>query len=127
MTHVRATPSIDISVVVPTYKGAASLPELVARLDAFFASRQLHGEVVLVNDSSPDDTWPVIERVARLHSSVVAIDLMSNEGQALATLCGIAHARACIGAGEQSGISAPGACIGARATGSGIARHRDDA
>src|SRR5207247_2700766 len=93
MNRVRATPSVDLSVVVPTYKGAASLPELVARTDAFFATRQLRGEIVLVNDASPDATWTVIQELARTHGSVVGIDLMANQGQALATLCGIAHAR----------------------------------
>jgi dolichol-phosphate mannosyltransferase/undecaprenyl-phosphate 4-deoxy-4-formamido-L-arabinose transferase len=93
MNPVRGTASIDISVVVPTYKGVASLPELVARIDAFFASRRLQGEIVLVNDSSPDNTWGVIQELAREHPAVVGIDLMANHGQALATLCGIAHAR----------------------------------
>jgi glycosyltransferase involved in cell wall biosynthesis len=93
MNHVRITASIDISVVVPTYKGAESLPELVTRTEAFFASRQLRGEIVIVNDASPDTTWSVIEELARTHSSVVGIDLMANHRQALATLCGIAHAR----------------------------------
>jgi len=93
MNPVRATESIDISVVVPTYKGARSLDDLVRRTEAFFAERTLRGEIILVNDSSPDDTWSVIERLTRAHQSVVGIDLMTNEGQALATLCGIAHAR----------------------------------
>ena len=93
MNPVRATESIDISVVVPTYKGARSLDDLVRRTEAFFAERKLRGEIILVNDSSPDDTWSVIERLTRAHQSVVGIDLMTNEGQALATLCGIAHAR----------------------------------
>jgi dolichol-phosphate mannosyltransferase/undecaprenyl-phosphate 4-deoxy-4-formamido-L-arabinose transferase len=93
MSSVRATESIELSVVVPTYRGARSLPELVRRTDAFFAERKVRGEIVLVNDASPDDTWSVVEELARVHHSVVAIDLMTNEGQALATLCGIAHAR----------------------------------
>jgi dolichol-phosphate mannosyltransferase/undecaprenyl-phosphate 4-deoxy-4-formamido-L-arabinose transferase len=93
MNPVRATESIDISVVVPTYKGARSLDDLVRRTEAFFAERKLRGEIILVNDSSPDDTWSVIESLTRVHQSVVGIDLMTNEGQALATLCGIAHAR----------------------------------
>jgi dolichol-phosphate mannosyltransferase/undecaprenyl-phosphate 4-deoxy-4-formamido-L-arabinose transferase len=93
MNPVRATESIDISVVVPTYKGARSLDDLVRRTEAFLAERTLRGEIILVNDSSPDDTWSVIERLTRAHQSVVGIDLMTNEGQALATLCGIAHAR----------------------------------
>jgi len=93
MNPVRATESIDISVVVPTYKGARSLDDLVRRTEAFLAERTLRGEIILVNDSSPDDTWSVIERLTRAHQSVVGIDLMTNEGQALATLCGVAHAR----------------------------------
>ena len=93
MNHVRIAPSIDISVVVPTYKGLASLPELVMRAAALFESRKLRGEIVLVNDASPDSTWATIEELARLHTSVVGVDLMTNHGQALATLCGIAHAR----------------------------------
>jgi hypothetical protein len=93
MNHVRIAPSIDISVVVPTYKGIASLPDLVARSQAFFDSRQLRGEIILVNDASPDATWSVIEELARVNSSVIGVDLMTNHGQALATLCGIAHAR----------------------------------
>jgi hypothetical protein len=84
--------SLDISVVVPTYKGAASLPELVERIDTFFARRELRGEIIIVNDASPDNTWAVVEHVARTHPSVVGIDLLSNHGQAKATLCGIAHA-----------------------------------
>jgi polyisoprenyl-phosphate glycosyltransferase len=93
MNHVRIAASIDISVVVPTYKGAASLPELVARTEAFFEDRKLRGEIILVNDASPDSTWAVIEELARAHKSIVAVDLMTNHGQALATLCGIAHAQ----------------------------------
>jgi polyisoprenyl-phosphate glycosyltransferase len=69
------------------------LPELVARTDEFFAARQLRGEIILVNDASPDATWSVVEELARAHSSVVGVDLMANQGQALATLCGIAHSR----------------------------------
>jgi glycosyltransferase involved in cell wall biosynthesis len=91
--NVRIAPSIDISVVVPTYKGAASLPQLVARSEAFFNERQLRGEIILVNDASPDTTWSVVEDLSRAHSSVIGIDLMANHGQALATLCGLAHAR----------------------------------
>jgi dolichol-phosphate mannosyltransferase/undecaprenyl-phosphate 4-deoxy-4-formamido-L-arabinose transferase len=66
---------------------------LVARTEAFFTARPIRGEIVLVNDASPDATWSVIEELARSHNCVVGLDLMSNHGQALATLCGIAHAR----------------------------------
>ena len=84
---------IDISVVVPTYRGAESLRELVARAQALFAERGLSGEIVLVNDASPDSTWSVIGELTRDHTGVVGVDLLTNHGQARATLCGIAYAR----------------------------------
>ena len=84
---------IDISVVVPTYKGAESLRELVERAQALFDERGLCGEVVLVNDASPDSTWSVISELSRDYAGVVGVDLLTNHGQARATLCGIAYAR----------------------------------
>jgi hypothetical protein len=90
---IGAPTGVDISVVVPTYKGSASLPDLVERTEAFFARRQLCGEIVIVNDASPDGTWSVVQRLADAHPSVVGIDLLTNHGQARTTLCGIAHAR----------------------------------
>jgi glycosyltransferase involved in cell wall biosynthesis len=85
--------SIDVSVVVPTYKGAESLRELVSRTEALFAERGLRGEIVVVNDASPDSTWSVIDELSRDNSNVVGVDLLTNHGQARATLCGIAYAR----------------------------------
>ena len=70
------TADIDISVVVPTYKGGGSLPELVERTEAFFAERDLCGEIILVNDASPDGTWSVVQRIANAHPSIVGIDLL---------------------------------------------------
>jgi polyisoprenyl-phosphate glycosyltransferase len=90
---VRPTFDVDLSVIVPTYKGAESLPELVERLDALFAARRIRGEIILVNDASPDATWSVIEGLAETHPSLMGIELLTNHGQATATLCGIAQAR----------------------------------
>jgi glycosyltransferase involved in cell wall biosynthesis len=46
----------------------------------------------VVNDASPDDTWSRLEHLAPQHPELVAVDLLANRGQALATLCGVAHA-----------------------------------
>lgn len=80
-----------LSVVVPTYRGAPSLGELLDRLRSALAG--IDYEVVVVNDASPDDTWERLEALAPHHPELVAVDLLANRGQALATLCGLAHAR----------------------------------
>jgi len=80
-----------LSVVVPTYRSGPAVGELLGRLRAALAG--IDYEVVIVNDASPDDTWERLEALSREHPELVAIDLLANRGQALATLCGVAHAR----------------------------------
>ena len=46
-------------------------------------------ELVLVNDGSRDRSWGVIEGICRDHAWVRGIDLMRNQGQENALLCGI--------------------------------------
>jgi len=51
-----------ISVVVPTYNEAATVPQLAARLAAALRGRQW--ELVVVDDGSPDGTADIAERLA---------------------------------------------------------------
>ena len=83
----------DVSVVIPSYKGARSLPELTADLHDVLSGRGLDYEIVIVNDSSPDDTWQVIAKLADDNPKIRGIDLLHNHGQPMATMCGIASAR----------------------------------
>ncbi len=45
-----------LSVIVPTYNERGALPELVDRLAATFQRGGLRGEIVIVDDASPDGT-----------------------------------------------------------------------
>ena len=47
---------MDLSVVVPTYREALNLRELVERLTAAFSSKGIEGEVIVVDDNSNDGT-----------------------------------------------------------------------
>ena len=51
-------------MVVPVYRSEAILPELVQRLESVLGRIASNYELVLVNDSSPDDSWDVIGRLA---------------------------------------------------------------
>jgi undecaprenyl-phosphate 4-deoxy-4-formamido-L-arabinose transferase len=50
-------------------------------------------EVLLVNDGSPDDSWAVIQELAKKYVWVRGVNLMRNYGQHNATLCGVRAAR----------------------------------
>ena len=88
-----STSAVDVSVVVPVHNSAQTLPQLVRRLRTTLAETTGTHEVVLVNDGSTDESWEVIERLAREHGEVVGIDLLRNHGQDPATMCGMDHAR----------------------------------
>jgi glycosyltransferase involved in cell wall biosynthesis len=81
------------SVVIPVYKGAATLPALIERLEPVLAGLGGEYEVLLVNDGSPDRSWEVIQSLARRYAFVRGINLMRNFGQHNATLCGVLQGR----------------------------------
>ncbi|MDQ2980296.1 MAG: glycosyltransferase family 2 protein [Acidobacteriota bacterium] len=85
------TPSTDLSIVVPVYESADSLPLLVERVNAALAGRSY--EIVLVNDGSADGSWAVIQALSAQNPAVRGLNLMRNYGQHNALLAGIRAAR----------------------------------
>lgn len=86
-------PLPSVSVVVPAYRSALSLPELVRQLEPVLDDVASEYELILVDDGSGDGTWPVIEDLAQNHEWVRGVRLMRNYGQHNALLCGIRRAR----------------------------------
>jgi undecaprenyl-phosphate 4-deoxy-4-formamido-L-arabinose transferase len=83
----------SISVVVPVYEGAATLPALAERLTAVLEQVADEWEVVLVNDGSRDGSWTQIGALAARDARFRGLDLMRNYGQHNALLAGIRAAR----------------------------------
>jgi undecaprenyl-phosphate 4-deoxy-4-formamido-L-arabinose transferase len=78
-------------VVVPVYNSEGSLRALVERTHGALFDR-IH-EIVLVNDGSTDESWPVIRSLSTAGSSVRGLALMRNYGQHNAVLAGVRAAR----------------------------------
>ncbi len=83
---------MGISIVVPVYNAEASLELLAQRIHATLAELSPI-ELILVNDSSRDRSWEVIEKLQTLYPWVRGINLARNFGQHNALLCGIRAAR----------------------------------
>lgn len=96
-----------VSVAIATYRGRDSLEPLVDQLVEILRQRHEPFEVVVVNDASPDDTWDVLSKLVERHPELVVIDLLTNHGQALATLCGLAHARGTVVATMDDDLQQP--------------------
>jgi dolichol-phosphate mannosyltransferase len=55
---------MKFSIVVPTYNEAGGIEQLIAALDGVFKANGLDGEIVVVDDNSPDGTGAIVERLA---------------------------------------------------------------
>ena len=83
---------MDISVVVPLYNEAESLPELHAWIKHVMQQHGFTYEVIFVNDGSTDTSWQVIERLAEENPEVKGIKFRRNYGKSPALYCGFARA-----------------------------------
>jgi glycosyltransferase involved in cell wall biosynthesis len=84
----------ELSVVIPVYRSAPTVPTLVQRLTTVLDGEGLDYEIVLVDDSSPDDSWAAMQHQRELHGDRVrTIQLMRNYGQHNALMCGLGQAR----------------------------------
>lgn len=86
-------PQFSCSVVIPVYRGAETIVPLVEQLLSVLPGCTTEHEIILVNDSSPDNSWALIQDLSRKHPTVRGIHLMRNFGQHNATLCGLRAAR----------------------------------
>ncbi len=84
---------MDISVVIPLYNEAESLPELFAWIQRVMDKNGFSYEVIFVNDGSTDSSWQVIEQLASNHPQAKGIKFRRNYGKSPALFCGFERAQ----------------------------------
>jgi dolichol-phosphate mannosyltransferase len=62
-----ATRALKFSIVVPTYNEAAGIERLIASLVSVFRAHHLDGEIIVVDDNSPDGTGAVVDALAEVY------------------------------------------------------------
>ena len=77
-----------LSVIIPVYDEAESLPQLVRELDQVAAEHQYDLQMIVVDDGSKDGTWQVISQLAASDPRVLGIRLRRNFGKAAALSAG---------------------------------------
>jgi glycosyltransferase involved in cell wall biosynthesis len=82
-----------VSVVVPVYFNAASLPRLAERLQAIASSADFDIEVVFVDDGSADESWQRILEIAGRWPAARGVRLTRNFGSQMAILAGLKECR----------------------------------
>ncbi len=84
---------MDISIVIPLYNEAESLPELEQWIARVMKDNGFTYEILFINDGSTDDSWEVIKRLSRENPSVKGICFRRNYGKSPALNTGFLHAK----------------------------------
>ena len=82
-----------VSFVIPCYRSAQTIGKVVDEIDATMKNLSTYDyEIVLVNDSSPDDTYQVICELCEQRGDICGINLARNFGQHAALMAGFRYA-----------------------------------
>ena len=86
---------MDISIIVPLYNEAESLPKLYEWVARVMKENKFSYEVIFVNDGSTDDSWSVIRELAKGEGAekVRGICFRRNYGKSAALYCGFRAAQ----------------------------------
>ncbi len=84
---------MDISVVIPLYNEAESLPELSAWIERVMRDNGFSYEILFINDGSRDNSLDVIKELQRNNPCIHAVSFSRNYGKSPALDTGFARAK----------------------------------
>lgn len=84
---------MDISVIVPLYNEAESLPELTTWIERVMNENKFTYEVIFVNDGSTDNSWDVIKELSEKNDAIKGVCFRRNYGKSPALNTGFARAQ----------------------------------
>lgn len=84
---------MDISVVVPLYNEAESLPELESWIERVMKENGFSYEIIFVNDGSTDNSWEVIKQLRDKNPAVKGVCFRRNYGKSPALNTGFERAQ----------------------------------
>ena len=83
---------MDISVIIPLFNEAESLPELAAWIQRVMKENSYSYEIIFINDGSTDNSWEIIEELGRKDNNIHGIKFRRNYGKSPALFCGFDRA-----------------------------------
>lgn len=79
-----------VSFVIPCYRSEKTLEGVIREIqEAMKELTEYNFEIILVNDSSPDNTWNAIEKLSQDNQNIIGINLAKNFGQHAALMAGM--------------------------------------
>ena len=82
---------MDVSIIIPLYNESESLIELNKWIHNTFKDNKLSYEIIYVDDGSNDQSWKIIEKLARENNYVKGISFNKNYGKSQALRVGFSE------------------------------------
>ncbi len=79
---------MDLSLVVPTYNEKENIEKLLNKIFKEFKEHKIRGEVIVVDDGSPDNTGNLVENLRKKHKNLKVIHRKGKLGLSSAVLEG---------------------------------------
>jgi len=90
--NLKTRINMDISVVIPLYNEAESIPELYEWIKRVMHENSFSHEILFVDDGSTDGSWQVIEALKEKDECVKGIKFRRNYGKSPGLHCGFQRA-----------------------------------
>lgn len=84
---------MDISVVIPLYNEAESLPELTAWIERVMDENGFSYEIWFIDDGSTDKSWSIIEELQKKNARIRGVSFARNYGKSPALNVGFMRAQ----------------------------------
>lgn len=85
--------TLDLTIIVPLFNEAESLPELVRWIDRTLDGRGWEYEIIMVDDGSTDGSWKVVRELAEADVRIHGIRFRRNYGKSAALYHGFKAAK----------------------------------
>ncbi len=84
---------MQLSIIIPAYKEASKIQRDIAEADAFLERRRISGEIILVDDGSPDGTADTARLLQKKYPSLRVLSYERNRGKGHAIAQGVQVAK----------------------------------
>jgi len=84
---------MQISIVIPLFNEAESLPELAAWIERVMNANNFSYEVLMIDDGSKDESWNAIEKLSAQNPNIKGIRFRRNYGKSAGLQVGFSHAQ----------------------------------
>ncbi|MBS3135515.1 polyprenol monophosphomannose synthase [Candidatus Woesearchaeota archaeon] len=59
-----------VSIVIPTYNEKENIPLLIPRIEEVLKENKIDGEIIVIDDNSPDKTWSVVQELSKKYGNI---------------------------------------------------------